>query len=110
WVDVLYNQKKSEHAKALYHLSKLFKDRQDEKKAKDCRDRLEKDKAFAGSEYQRLIVNEKEGGRWSEDKVQWRRATTSALKLSLTKVYRPPRAVYGMPVLRCWRRIANTCC
>src|SRR5206468_816045 len=59
WVDVQYNQKKSEHAKALFHLYKLFKDRQDEKKAKDCRDRLEKDKAFAGSEYQRLIANEK---------------------------------------------------
>jgi predicted negative regulator of RcsB-dependent stress response len=59
WVDVVYHQNRQEHAKALYHLYKLFKERQDEAKAKQCKDRLEKDKQFAGLEYQRLVEAEK---------------------------------------------------
>ena len=59
WVDVVYHQNRQEHAKALYHLYKLFKDRQDEAKAKQCKERLEKDKQFAGLEYQRLAGAEK---------------------------------------------------
>jgi tetratricopeptide (TPR) repeat protein len=60
WVDVLYHQNKKEHAKALYHLYKLFKERQDDPKAKQCREKLEKDKQFAGLEYQRLLEAEKD--------------------------------------------------
>jgi hypothetical protein len=58
-VDVLYNQDKAEHAKALYHLSKLFdRPRNDPARARECRDRL-LDKQFAGTEYQRRAESEK---------------------------------------------------
>jgi len=59
WVDVVYHQNRQEHAKALYWLAKLFKERGDETKSKQCRDRLEKDKQFAGLEFQRLAASEK---------------------------------------------------
>lgn len=59
WVDVMYHQNRQEHARALYHLYKLFKERQDDAKAKACREKLEKDKQFAGLEYQRKIQTEK---------------------------------------------------
>lgn len=58
FVDVMYNQNKQEHARALYHLYKVFRDLKDDKKAQQCRDLLEKDKQLAGR-YQDLILKEK---------------------------------------------------
>jgi hypothetical protein len=58
WVDVVYNQNRQEHAKALYHLAKLFKERKDEKKAQQFKAKL-LDKQFAGIEYQKMIAAEK---------------------------------------------------
>jgi tetratricopeptide (TPR) repeat protein len=60
WVDVIYHQDRNEHAKALYHLAKLFKEVKDDKRAREFRDKLEKDKQFAGLEYQRLLTSEKQ--------------------------------------------------
>jgi tetratricopeptide (TPR) repeat protein len=59
WVDVIYHQNRHEHAKALYHLVKLFKELREDKRAREFRDKLEKDKDLAGQEYQRLLVNER---------------------------------------------------
>ena len=58
WVDVVYNQDKAEHAKALYYLSKIF-DKLDEKdRAQECRETLINDRAFLGMEWQRLALKE----------------------------------------------------
>jgi tetratricopeptide (TPR) repeat protein len=58
WVDVVYFQNRHEHARALYHLRKLFKDLKDEKRAKEFEDKL-KGSQFAGLEYQKMLLNEK---------------------------------------------------
>jgi predicted negative regulator of RcsB-dependent stress response len=58
WTDVIYNQDREEHARALYYLSRVFKDLDEPAKAEECRDRL-KDKRFAGLEYQRRAAREK---------------------------------------------------
>jgi hypothetical protein len=53
WVDVLYNKDPDEHARALYQLSKLFKEvKGDEARAQMCRKKLDAPE-FAGIEYQR---------------------------------------------------------
>ena len=53
-------KEQDEHAKALYYLYKVFKElRPDSPHAAQCRDILEKDKQFAGTEYQKLIASEK---------------------------------------------------
>jgi predicted negative regulator of RcsB-dependent stress response len=58
-VDVLYSQEKNEHAKALYHLWKLFdKVKNDRERAQACLDRL-MDKQYADSEYQKRAAKEK---------------------------------------------------
>ena len=59
WVDVVYHQNRQEHAKALYYLAKLFEALKDENRAKQYREKLEKDKQFAGLEYQKMILGEK---------------------------------------------------
>lgn len=60
WVDVLYTQDAEQHARALYHLSKLFNEvKKDSVRAQQCRERLLKDKTFAGMEYQKLAAGEK---------------------------------------------------
>jgi tetratricopeptide (TPR) repeat protein len=51
WVDVIYNQNKEEHARALYYLAELFEKLKDTERAKECRQKL-KGKQFAGTEYQ----------------------------------------------------------
>lgn len=51
WVDVIYNQDKAEHAKALYYLSKIFEELGDAERAQECREILLNDRAFAGSEW-----------------------------------------------------------
>lgn len=56
WVDVVYNQDKNEHARALYYLSQVFEKLGDTEKAKEFRETLIADRQFAGSEWQRLAV------------------------------------------------------
>jgi hypothetical protein len=52
-VDVLYNSNPNEHAHALYHLAKLFREvRKDGPRADACLEQL-KDKRFEGTEYQK---------------------------------------------------------
>jgi hypothetical protein len=60
WVDVVYPQDAEEHARALYHLARLFEQvKKDPTRGRQCRDRLLKDKEFAGTEYQALAAGEK---------------------------------------------------
>lgn len=55
-VDVLYNTDKNEHARALYHLAKLFREvRKDGPRADACLEQL-KDKRFEGTEYQKKVA------------------------------------------------------
>jgi lipopolysaccharide biosynthesis regulator YciM len=42
WVDVIYNQDKTEHVKALQNIARLFDDFKDEARAKQYRDKLAK--------------------------------------------------------------------
>lgn len=57
-VDVLYPQNRPERARALYNLCHVFKDLNDEKKARLCREALEGDPQLAGK-YQDMIRKEK---------------------------------------------------
>lgn len=58
-VDALYNEDAEEQAKALYHLVELFdKVKKDPLRGKECATRLE-DKRFAGTVYQRLLLQER---------------------------------------------------
>ena len=60
-MDVVYNEDKHEHAKALYYLSKLFVEvKNDPVRAQECRDRL-LGKEFLGQEFQMLAAKEKPG-------------------------------------------------
>ncbi len=62
WVDQVYNQDKGEHARALYHLSKLFDSvKHDAARAQACRDRLLKEKDFIGQEFQKRAAREDAG-------------------------------------------------
>jgi hypothetical protein len=62
-VDVLYNQDREEHARALYHLWKLFDSvRGDAQRSKECLDRL-KDKSLDGTDYQARAVKEEGGAK-----------------------------------------------
>ena len=54
WVDVVYNQDKSEHAKALYFLAKIFEELGEPERAQECRQLLLETREFQGLEYQRL--------------------------------------------------------
>ena len=58
WVDVVYYQNRQEHAKAVYHLAKLFKEIKDDKRAEEYRNKLLKSPQFAGLEYQKMLMNE----------------------------------------------------
>jgi hypothetical protein len=61
-VDMLYNQDKEEHAKALYYLSQLFdKPRGDPARAEEALARL-KSSQFNGTLYQRQAMAEKKAG------------------------------------------------
>jgi len=60
YVDVLYPQDREEHAKALYHLSKLFEQvKKDAARAQQCLERLASDKEFTGLELQKRAQKEK---------------------------------------------------
>ncbi len=48
WVDVVYNQDKREHAKALYHLGVIFTELGDGDKAQECFQTLINDRTYAG--------------------------------------------------------------
>ncbi len=52
WVDVVYNQDKNEHARALYYLGHVFEKLGELDKSAQCRATL-LDPGFAGTEYQR---------------------------------------------------------
>jgi tetratricopeptide (TPR) repeat protein len=58
WVDVIYHSDRQEHARALYHLIKLFDEFKDEKRAAQFRVKLA-GPDFVGSEYQRRAAAEK---------------------------------------------------
>jgi hypothetical protein len=56
WVDVIYHQNREEHARALYHIAKLFAELKDDARAKQYRERLEKDRQFSGLKYQKQLA------------------------------------------------------
>src|SRR5262249_38806779 len=60
WVDVIYNQDKAEHAKALYHLWRIFRDLEEPERARECLETLLTDRQYAGLEYQRRAQREKD--------------------------------------------------
>jgi tetratricopeptide (TPR) repeat protein len=65
WVDVVYNQDKAEHAKALYYLWQVFDRLNEPDRARDCLDTLLGDRQFTGTEFQRRALrdsNAKAGG------------------------------------------------
>jgi len=59
WVDVVYNQDRNEHAKALYYLMRVFEQLNENERAQECRDTLLNDRQFQGLEYQRLARERK---------------------------------------------------
>jgi tetratricopeptide (TPR) repeat protein len=59
WVDVVYNQDKNEHAKALYYLTHTFEKLGEQQRADECREILLSDKSFSGTEFQRKMMKEK---------------------------------------------------
>ena len=59
WVDQLFNEDKTEHARALYHLSKLFDEvKHDAARAEACKELLLKGKEFSGLEFQKKLARE----------------------------------------------------
>jgi tetratricopeptide (TPR) repeat protein len=54
WVDVVYNQDRNEHAKALYYLWWIFSQLNEPERAQECLETLLNDTQFNGVEYQRL--------------------------------------------------------
>ena len=57
WVDVVYNQDRFQHAKALFHLWKIFADLGEAERAQECRELLLSSQ-FAGLDYQRQAQKE----------------------------------------------------
>ncbi len=58
WVDAVFNQDRSEHAKALYYLWKTFEQLNNAERSQECRVMLLSDKQFAGTEYQLKAAKE----------------------------------------------------
>jgi tetratricopeptide (TPR) repeat protein len=56
WVDVVYNQDRDEHAKALFYLTDVFAKLNDSEKSQQCRQMLLNDKTFSGTEWQRKMA------------------------------------------------------
>jgi tetratricopeptide (TPR) repeat protein len=54
WVDSVYNQDKTQRAKALYFLWRTFEQLNNAERAQECRETLVSDAQYAGTEYQRL--------------------------------------------------------
>lgn len=59
WVDVVYNQDRAEHARALYYLWRTFKELGEMERAQECLETLLNDRQFAGLEYQ--LIAQREG-------------------------------------------------
>jgi hypothetical protein len=59
WVDVVYNQDRAEHARALYYLWRTFKELGENERAQECLETLLSDRQFAGLEYQVQAHREK---------------------------------------------------
>jgi hypothetical protein len=62
WVDVIYNQNKGEHARALYYLHQVFARLNDGEHAQECLDALLHDRQYEGLEYQRKAQEEQQKG------------------------------------------------
>jgi tetratricopeptide (TPR) repeat protein len=58
WVNTIYHQNPEQHACALYHLSQLFHEFNDESRSTQFRDRLTTDPRFLGLEFQRRLSTE----------------------------------------------------
>lgn len=58
WVDVVYNQDRTEHARALYNLATTFDALGERDRALQCREMLASDREFSGLEYQKLAQRE----------------------------------------------------
>jgi tetratricopeptide (TPR) repeat protein len=58
WVDAVFNQDKSQHAKALYYLWKTFEQLNNAERAQECRETLIGGREFNGTEYQRRALSE----------------------------------------------------
>lgn len=58
WVDVVYNQDKAEHARALFYLIKIFGNLGEMDRAQECRETLLNDRQFNGLEFQRRAQRE----------------------------------------------------
>lgn len=54
WVDTVYNQDRSQRAKALYYLWQTFEQLNNAERAQECREALLNDPQFGGTEFQRL--------------------------------------------------------
>ena len=59
WVDAVFNQDKTQHAKALFYLWKTFEQLNNQERAIQCRDLLATDRQFAGTEWQREAMKAK---------------------------------------------------
>jgi TolA-binding protein len=59
WVDVVFNQDKAEHAKALYYLNQVFARLNQPERARECLQALLNDRQLAGQEYQRKAQEER---------------------------------------------------
>lgn len=57
WVDVVYNQDRQQHAKALYHLWRIFSELGEAERAQETRELLLSPQ-FAGLDYQRMAQKE----------------------------------------------------
>jgi TolA-binding protein len=58
WVDVMFDQDKAEHAKALYYLWKIAENLNEAQRARESLDLLLNNRDFTGTEYQRKAQNE----------------------------------------------------
>jgi len=58
WVDAVFNQDRSQHARALYYLWKTFEQLNNAERAQECREMLLNDRVFTGTEYQRKAAAE----------------------------------------------------
>jgi len=70
WVDVVYNQDRTEHARALYNLSKTFDALGEGDRALECRELLASDRLFAGLEEQRRAQKELGGDTKAKTKTK----------------------------------------
>ncbi|MFO0867103.1 MAG: hypothetical protein U0744_21085 [Gemmataceae bacterium] len=55
WVDVVFNQDRKEHAKALYYLTQTFEKMNEPEKAQECREALLGDRTLAATEWARKL-------------------------------------------------------